>query len=73
MTLTVIWYFLLGACELTLICVCEGKKCSNLAVNIGHHCTKYSHPGDQVPGILFTPAVLNNACKNFDYYPVLHM
>jgi hypothetical protein len=54
--------------------------CSNLAENIGHHCTKHSHPGDQVPGILLTPAVLNNAYKNFDlkehfcnYYLVLHI
>jgi len=43
-----------------------GKKCSNLAENIGHHCTKYRHPGERGPGILFIPAVLNNAYKNFD-------
>jgi hypothetical protein len=42
------------------------RKCINLAENIGHNSTKYSNPGEQVPGILFTPAVLNNACKNFD-------
>jgi hypothetical protein len=44
----------------------RGKKCSNLAENIRHHCTKYSHPGEQMPGILFASAVLNNAYKNFD-------
>jgi hypothetical protein len=51
MTLTVIWCFLLCACELIHIFVCGEKICNNYAENICHYCTKFSYPGNQAPSI----------------------
>jgi hypothetical protein len=46
-TLTVIWRFLLGACELTHIFACKERKCSNYAENIRRHRKKFKPPGRQ--------------------------
>jgi len=41
MSITVIWRFLLGACELIHIFVLR-ENCSNYVENIRHHITKFS-------------------------------
>jgi hypothetical protein len=52
MNLTVIWNFLVGACELIHIFLCKGRICNKYAKNIRCHHTKFIHLGDQeVPGI----------------------
>jgi len=47
MNLTVIWHFLLGACELIYIFICKEKNCNNYPKNIGGLCTKHSCWGNQ--------------------------
>ena len=49
--LTVIGCFLLGACELIHIFVCEEKDWNNGTVNMRHNHTKFSCLGNIVPGI----------------------
>ena len=51
MNLTVIWRFLLGACEIIHIFIRGGGNYHNYAENIRRHRTKFHRPGDQAPGI----------------------
>ena len=48
MNLTVIWRFLLGACELIHIFVCEGQNCNNYSGNTKLHHKQLSCPGAPV-------------------------
>jgi len=65
MSVTVVWCFLLGACELIHIFVLR-ENCSNYVENIRHHLTKFSCPENigHHHKNLFSPKILGTNIQN---------